>query len=292
MKKTYMRRVEDIMPLEIKFHVFGEGSPKVFFSGGIHGGETTGIYVADRIVEFLEQNEVLKGSVKVLPIANVAGFRMLERASPYDRMDLNRIFPGRQDASPSLGLASVIWEEAKDADYIVDLHCCGVWGSSYTLALHQGFEKAKELASMLAIPAVIESGGTGGQLFTEATHGGTSAVIIELPGGGRDGFIDLQAGDECYEALLNLLRQLGMISGEPFKPNPTFYGKLEGVRAPVGGIFLPALKPGTPIKKDDILGTVAKVPVKAPYDGVAIMVRPPSYVFKGAGLASLAPVSE
>ncbi len=291
MEKTYTRRIEDIMPLELHFHMFGEGFPQVFLSGGIHGGEATGIYVAQRVVDFLQKNELLKGSVKVLPIANVAGFRRLQRSSPYDEMDLNRIFPGRKDATPSMALANLIWEEAQDADYIVDLHCCGLWGSSYTLSLHEDFDHSRELSAMLAIPAVIQSGGTRGQLFTEASHAGTPAVIIELPGGSRDALINVEAAEECYQALLNLLRQLGMLAGEAVKPQPTFYGRLQGVRATADGVFLPLIAPGTPINKDDAIGTLGEKPVLAPLDGVAISVRPACYVFRGMGLAQVAPVS-
>ncbi|HOP71522.1 MAG TPA: hypothetical protein PLF60_07680, partial [Bacillota bacterium] len=68
MKKTYTRTIEDLMPMNLEFHLFGEGSPRVFFSGGIHGGEATGIHVAQRVVEFLEKTPLKKGSVKVLPV--------------------------------------------------------------------------------------------------------------------------------------------------------------------------------------------------------------------------------
>jgi predicted deacylase len=102
-KQVYTKTVDDFIKPELAFHLFGEGAPRVFFTGGIHGGEATGIYVAQRVIEFLEENELLKGSVKVLPIANPTAFRHLERSSPYDRLDLNRIFPGRTGSAPLAG---------------------------------------------------------------------------------------------------------------------------------------------------------------------------------------------
>jgi predicted deacylase len=289
LNKTYTRKIEDLMPVELQFHLLGEGSPKVFFSGGIHGGETTGIYVTQRMVDFLETNKLLKGSVKVLPVANVPAFRRLQRTSPYDELDLNRIFPGNKESTPSMAIADVIWEEAKDADYIVDLHCCGLWGSSYTLAMYEEFDHARELAKMLDIPAVIQSGGTRGQLFTEASHSGIPAVIIELPGGGPAGIIDIEAAKQCFQALLNLLRLLEMLPGEARIPESAFYGKLEPIRATRDGVFLPMVQPGSPINKDDMLGMLGNEQVLAPFDGIAIAVRPACYVFKDAGLAHVAP---
>lgn len=291
MKKTYTRTVADVMPVELEFHLFGEGSPQVFFTGGIHGGEATGIYVVQKVLAFLEENELLKGSVKVLPIGNPAAFRRLQRTSPYDNLDLNRIFPGREDMTPSLAVANIIWEEAQEANYIVDMHCCGVWGASYTLAVYKEFDFAKELAGMLSIPRVIESGGTRGQLFTNACDAGIPAVIIELPGGGQGGVIDLEAAEECYQALINLLRQLGMVAGEAVKPEPTFYGKLRPVRTEMDGVFIPAIKAGDTVNEGDVIGHVNDTPIVAPYTGVTTMVRPACYVFKGVPLANLAPLT-
>ncbi|AZR72994.1 hypothetical protein BBF96_06045 [Anoxybacter fermentans] len=289
-KSTYTRIVDDFVKVELTFHVFGEGTPQVFFTGGIHGGEATGIYVAHKVISFLEENQLLKGSVKVLPISNPTAFRRLKRTSPYDEQDLNRIFPGSRDSGPSQAVANMIWEEAQNVDYIVDLHCCGLWGSSYTLALWQEYDFAKELAGMLSIPRVIESWGANGQLFVEACKKGIPAVIIELPGGGEDGVINLEAAEECYQSLINLLRHLGMIKGKNVKPEPTFYGKLQPVKTDLDGVFIPAVKPGDEIKNGDLLGRIGEKDILAPVDGVAIMVRPASYVFKGMPVASVAPL--
>lgn len=291
-KQVYTRTVDEIVKAELNFTVYGEGSPRVFFTGGIHGGEATGIYVAQRVIQFIEEHGLLQGSVKVLPISNPTAFRRLQRTSPYDELDLNRIFPGRDDSAPSLGVANVIWQEAQDANYIVDLHCCGVYGASYTLSIYNEYGFAKDLSAMLSIPRVIESGGTRGQLFANACDAGIPAVIIELPGGGQGGVIDLDAAEECYQALINLLRQLGMASGTAVKPNPTFYGKLQPVTSTLEGAFLPAVKVGEPITAGQVLGTVNGQPVFSPVNGVTTSVRPASYLFKGNSVANVAPVAE
>lgn len=290
--KTRSRIIEDLLPQELKFYEFGEGTPRVFFTAGLHGGEATGVYVAKRMVEYLQTHKVTKGSVKILPVANPSAFRRMERTSPYDEMDLNRSFPGRPDSVPTLAVANVIWEEAQDASYIVDLHCCGVYGTSYTLALYRDFPFAKELASRLAIPRVIQSAGTRGQLFTDACDKGIPAVIIELPGGGEGGVIDVTAGDECFEALLGLLRQLDMIEGEPNNPEPKFCGLLQPVYGAGEGLWMPVVRPGTPVSKGEVLGSLEGNPVFSPVTGFAMAVRPPSFVFKGTPLGTVAEYEE
>jgi len=290
--KTRSRIIDDLMPQELKFYEFGDGSPKVFFTAGLHGGEATGIYCAERLIEFLGQNSLLKGSVKILPIGNPAAFRRMQRTSPYDELDLNRSFPGNADGVPTLAIADAIWDEAQDANYIVDLHCCGVYGASYTLAVYQEFEFAKELALRLAIPRIVQSGGTRGQLFTDACDKGIPAVIIELPGGGQGGVIDLSAGDECFEALVGLLRQLGMVEGEPNNPQPMLCGPLQPVYGTGEGLWIPSVNPGARVSKGDCFGTLSGHQIVSPVNGFAMMVRPPSFVFKGTPLCTVTAIVE
>jgi uncharacterized protein len=233
------------MEQKLDIYEFGQGSPKVFFTAGLHGGEATGIFVAEMVLDFLRANSLLKGSVKILPVGNPAAFRRMHRASPYDELDLNRFFPGKVNSLPTLAVANAIWQEAQDADYIVDLHCCGVYNASYTLALSEEYPFAKELAERLSIPRIIQSGGSPGQLFIEACAKGIPAVIIELPGGGQYGTIDLDAAEECFDALAGLLRQYGMVEGEPNKPEPRHFGRLQPLAAVVHGLWFPRHAPGT-----------------------------------------------
>ena len=212
--KSYQRNLGDFIGQELKFVTFGDGEgPKLMITGGIHGGEATGIYAATKFIDYRREHETeLTGQVKVLAISNPGAFRRMQRTNPYDELDMNRIFPGRADGSPTMVAASIVYEEAQWADYIVDLHCCGIYGSNYTLAIYNESAKDKELAGMLDIPVVIESGGTPGQLFTDASRKfGKAAVIIELTGGGQGGTIDLPSGEMAFNALVKLVKQLGMI---------------------------------------------------------------------------------
>jgi len=283
-------KIEDWVEHHVEVYTFGGGSPEVVITGGIHGGEATGTRSAHRLIQFLRGRE-LKGTVKVIPVANPTAFRRLERTSPFDQLDLNRIFPGKEEGTVSQRLANTLWEEIQDCDYLVDLHCCGVYGSSYTLAVYNEFDFVRDLAGMLATPRVVQSGGVRGQLFTELCHKGTPAVIIELPGGGSGGVVNTAAVDETFGALTNMLRGLGVVDGDYIKPEPRFYQQLQRVTTPVNGYYEPQVAAGERIVKDQVVATVealdekgeAKgiVEIKAPYTGAAIIVRPASYVFSG-----------
>lgn len=279
--------VQDFFGFGLEKVQFGQGEgPKLLITAGIHGGEVTGIHTARRLISWLKTKEPeLKGQITVLPICNPAGFRRMQRTSPYDELDMNRIFPGKQDASPTLGAAALVYAEAAQADYIVDLHCCGIYGSNYTLAIYNDSAKDRELAEMLDIPVVVESGGTGGQLFTEASRKmDKAAVIIELAGGQPLGKVDLAACEQAYQALLGLIRQLGMVNEPATKPQPVFCGKLETIHSTIDAYFQPAVNSGTWVKAGDLLGTLNDEPQYAKKDCRIMNIGPARYLFKGSAL--------
>ncbi|HYG56466.1 MAG TPA: succinylglutamate desuccinylase/aspartoacylase family protein [Symbiobacteriaceae bacterium] len=288
--------IEAYHPHELEFHTFGCAAhgPKVLITAGIHGGEATGIYAAKKLIRWLEGRE-LSGQVTVLPVGNPGGFRRGTRSGPFDDLDMNRVFPGSPTGSPTERLAHAIWEEAEQSDFIVDLHCCGLFGSDYTLALHSEFSQAAELAAKLDIPVVIESSGTRSQLFVEASHKGIPAVIIELAGGqfGADGgIVNRKSGENAYLAVSNLLIRLGLVEGEAPPAAPVFYGKLQEVKVDGQGLWTPAVAPGETLTQGQVLGQFSKQDVLSPVTGVTTSVRPCSFRFPGDSVCMVAPLQE
>lgn len=270
---------------------FGDGNgPRVLITAGIHGDEQTGIHTARLLMQALEAQPV-HGLVRVIPVCNPAAYRHRTRRSPFDELDMNRIFPGRPANSPTMQLAERLWAEAQDVDYIVDLHCAG-WGSApYTLAVYEQFPEMREVAQALGIPIVIQSGGTRGQLFVEACHAGKKALIIELPGGQPGGTIHLEAAALAEKAVANLLRTLKVLEGAPAVADVTFYGKIREVAAPAPGLFLPAVAPGARVAEGTVLGSFEGKEVRAPHSGVVTSISLARYCFAGEWLAGVAPIA-
>lgn len=288
--------LEPFHPHELEFFTFGdpEAKPHALITAGIHGGEATGIYTAKKLMEWLARQE-LTGRVTVLPVANPGAFRRATRTNPYDELDLNRIFPGDVNGSPSERVAAAIWAEAKTADFIVDLHCCGLFGSDYTLALWQEFPAVKELAECLDIPTVIESGGTRSQLFVEASHAGIPAVIIELAGGQMGvtgGIVNKWSGETALFSVANLLVRMGVVAGDAPAAEPTFYGKLREVSCHRDGLWSPSVQPGARVEAGQTLGMLEGEAIKSPVTGVATSVRAMSFVFASDMLVMAAPLAE
>lgn len=267
---------------------FGDG-PNVLITAAVHGDEQTATHAARLLMKALESQPV-HGRVRVIPVCNPASYRNRSRRSPFDQIDMNRIFPGSPTGSPTMQLADRLWAEAQSADYIVDLHCAG-WGSTpYTLAVYEEFPAVSEIAEALGIPVVIQSGGTRGQLFVESCHAGKKALIIELPGGQPGGAIHLEAAALAERAMINLLRTLKVLDGAPTQSEVTFYGRIQEIVAPGHGLFLPAAQPGARVEEGRVLGSFEGAPVRAPHAGVVTSVSLPRYCFAGEWLAGVAPV--
>ena len=287
---TFIELDESTLRHRVPVYRFGSGdSPRILVTAGLHGSEATGQYAAFRLIETLAADPEIAGEITILPRCNPSAFRRMERTSPFDDLDMNRIFPGDAEGTPTQVLASRIWDMAREADYIVDLHCAGPYATPYTLAQHSEYENCRELASLLDIPVVVQSGGSEGQLFVEAARQGIPSVIIELPGGGPDGIIDLAAGEGTLGALRRLLTLLEVLPGEASAPSPVFCGELVRVTAPADGLYLPRVAPGNGLGEDGIVGVLETENVVTEGRGYCIKNRPPGYVFRGDALAVVAP---
>ncbi|MGC5326901.1 succinylglutamate desuccinylase/aspartoacylase family protein [Brevibacillus sp. SYSU BS000544] len=272
---------------------FGNGKgPRIAVTAAVHGDEQTAIHAAMLLIKQLE-NQTINGFVKIIPICNPASFRNRTRVSPFDRIDMNRIFPGSAEGSPTMQLAHAIWQETRDVDYLVDLHCIGAGGTSYTLALYREYPELRELAHALSLPIVIQSSGVRGQLFVESCRSDQKALIIELPAGQPGGTIDVPAAEECCQAILRYLKHLGLLASDfPVSPDSpvTFYAEITSLTAPRPGLFLPIASAGSSCAEGELLGTFDGSAVTAPFAGVITSVSPPRYCFAGENLADVAPV--
>lgn len=266
----------------IERHTFGSGSPHIFFTGGVHGNEVTGIWVARRLADFFAANPPVKGTVSVMPQVNPAATRCMQRRNPFDGSDLNRIFPGDPDGTMGQRLADAVWRETADADILVDLHCCGQHGLPYILSIYGESREVRELVRQITLPTAIHSEGTSGQLFTEAVRRRRQAAcIIELPSGVCGGAVNVQVGEQCLAALLDMLRARGVVSGAVEGDEPAFYGRLLDAEAPRAGLWSPAVRKGESVSAGQVIGMVDGEPVAAPAEGFVMSVMPCAYLMPG-----------
>ena len=268
----------------------GAGRPSIVITAGIHGNEQTAIYAAELIYSLL-QKETLLGEVCILPRCNPSAIRARERKAPEDGLDLNRSFPGAPDGSHTQRLAYEIWRQTEGFDYVLDLHCCGLYGTTYAMHYFKKFAFAKPLCKMLGVPHVVSSKGTRGQLYIESCEQrGQKGILIELPGGQPGGVIYEDAAEAIARQVLGYLRNLNILAGEKPAPVPIrYFDCRQPIRADRGGLVRPAAAPGDVVRQGDAVAYLDDQPVLAPSGGLIAGSPPLRYVCRGEDMLRLAP---
>ena len=279
------------LTFDLPIRTFGgsAGGLSAVITGGVHGDEQTGIHTAMLVCERLAQANVL-GRVTVLPFSNPEASRVRRRQAPQDGLDLNRTFPGRPDGSYSEQLAWHIWQLTDGYDYLLDLHCCSLYGSTYGMGFYSRHPWAEELLSALMLDTVVHTKGTRGQLYIEAAERrGQKGVLIELPGGQPGGVIDVPAAEKCADGVMNYLVHIGAVQGQEKAWDKTAFCStlIDCGTAECDGLFKPAVPAGSAVDKGAVLGWIDGKPMTAPCDAVATMVSPMRYAFKGMNLFNL-----
>lgn len=279
--------------IALKGYRIGNGHPSIVITGGIHGDEQTGSYTAELVWNRL-QKESLCGEVVIYPVCNMSAARARRRRAPEDDLDLNRIFPGNPDGSYSQMLANRIWQVTEGFDYLLDLHCCGLYGSTYCMHCYSHYDFAEELCRAVGVKTVIHSRGTRGQLYIEACEERhQKGLLIEMPGGQPGGVINEAAAEELADQIVGYLKYIGIVAGTAELSNEvSFCGCLnKETKAPFDGICRPVVSPGSYVKEGDVIAYINDFEFKAPCDAVVTGVPPMRYVFEGNPVARYAPVA-
>ena len=110
--------------IPITFISNGKG-PKILLTAGNHGDEYEGQIVLTRLIKKLKSKEI-SGQLFILPALNLPAVVSGERISPIDNGNLNRLFPGNPNGSPTEMIADYVENHLlTKVDVVVDFHCGG-----------------------------------------------------------------------------------------------------------------------------------------------------------------------
>jgi N-alpha-acetyl-L-2,4-diaminobutyrate deacetylase len=102
----------------------GDG-PTALLTGANHGDEYEGPIALQALALELDPGDI-SGRVIIVPFMNYPAFRAATRVSPIDGRNLNRIFPGRFDGSPTEKIAHYFNDVLVPiADVVIDYHSGG-----------------------------------------------------------------------------------------------------------------------------------------------------------------------
>ena len=258
-------------------------------TAGVHGYEFPPILAAQELLSRIDPGR-LRGTVILVRLANVAAFE--ERApyvNPYDRKNLNRVFPGRSDGTQAERIAWAITTQViRRCDVHVELHggdgtewleeFVGIYGGS----LSTGYETARAVGLAFGFRNVIlysmdsqDQIDSGRSLNRQAVADKKPTVLVEV---GESGRRDTRFVAAIVDGVMNALRVLKMLDSTPHRPrsDTRWFGSTASATSNKTGIFTPVSTHAREVKKGEPLGTVRDYAgrvieeIVSPVDGYAL----------------------
>lgn len=268
---------------------------------GIHGDELEGQYVCYELQRrILERPELLTGTVDIYPAMNPLGIDSVTRGIPGFDLDMNRIFPGRQDGDMNESLAVRIMQDLEGSDLCLDIHASNIFITEIPqIRINQRHaDRLLPLARLANVDLVwVHSNATvlESTLAYSLNERDTPTLVVEMGVGMR---ITKEYGDQMTDGILRLLTQLNIWQGAAARVREPVISRQEDevvfLNAPRSGIWLKALAHGARVRAGDELGKILDplrgevlCSVTAPADGWLFTIREYPVVDQGSLLARI-----
>lgn len=241
----------------------GKAEGRICVVTGIHGDELEGQYVCYEVQRRItEHPEYLKGIVDIYPALNPFGIDTIMRGIPAFDLDMNRIFPGREDGDMNEAVAAEIIKDMEGADLVLDIHASNI----YLTEIPQ--IRINELHADALIPLArkanvdfiwVHSNATvlESTLAYSLNSRGTKTLVVEMGVGMR---ITKSYGQQLTDGIFSLMRELGIWTGPVIESRePVICDKQDEVcflNASGGGIFVREKEHGALLKKGECIGII------------------------------------
>jgi len=195
--------------------------PGAALVAGLHGDEINGIFILSRLADFLNGVESgkfpelrLVKRVLIIPAVNVLGANLRTRTWPFDKSDINRMFPGSTTGETTQRIAYAVLEATKRADYRIDIHTASAdFEEIPQVRLHGPSAAERETAPLFGLPAVMER--SLSPVFTTTMMAswkiwpGQSFVLRV----GQAGVVQLDHCQRVFRSLVAFLGRVGILEG-------------------------------------------------------------------------------
>jgi predicted deacylase len=252
-------------------------------TAGIHGDEYEGVRAIFDVIRELDPAS-MSGDLLCVPVANPPAFWEVSRCSPLDGANLARVFPGKTGGSITEAIAHAIDREVlPHADFFLDLHSAGVRCLMPTMVgYHTSDARAAAAARMFGAPVIWAHDVIApGRSVSAASARGIPWLYTEARGAGR-----IHPGDLAVyrRGILNLLRHLAVLPGEPEASLPEYFlygdGNVDAsITTERSGFLVPDVDLLDRVDKGQRLGTLLDLwgsPLEhfmAPADGVVALIH-------------------
>lgn len=195
--------------------------PTVWLTACGHGDEVGGMVVIQELFRKLRRGRLLQGKVLAFPLMNPIGFEAGSRTVIVSEEDLNRCFPGERDGSFAQRIAYKIFSTivGTGPDLVLDLHNDWIKSIPYAVldpapgaTAREGWERARNLARLSGLPAVVEAEVVPHSLSWCLLKACVPALTLEL---GESHIVNEANIASGLGAVWNILAALDMVSPDP-----------------------------------------------------------------------------
>jgi predicted deacylase len=276
--RLHVGRLPSATPIGIHVEVYNSEvpGPRVLIMAGVHGDEINGVEIVRRCIAQGIFDEIVRGSLIVVPLLNVYGFINFSREVP-DGKDVNRSFPGSARGSLASRVARVVTRRLLPlVDFAVDFHTGGSNNYNYPqIRYTKGHAESETLARQFAPPILLAKRPISKSFRKVAVDAGKPVLIYE---GGENLRFDGFCIEQGLQGLKRLLYQQGMLAEEPLPQPaaPKSFSKSSWLRAPRAGMFRWWKSSGHKVNKGEPLAVINdpygqdEIPVVAHKDGFII----------------------
>ncbi|HYM70606.1 MAG TPA: succinylglutamate desuccinylase/aspartoacylase family protein [bacterium] len=235
--------------------------PVLWVNAAIHGDELEGTAALWEVFQQVDA-QALTGTLVGVMITNVSAFYAMQRTSPVDNLDVNRVFPGDPARSHTMQLAYHYKKLVEaHATHYIDLHG---GGNSHDVVYYTIYRDGPTPAAKVSREMALASGcditwhskdrWLDNGLFSLLTAQGIPSMIVEVGGEGR---LKRKNIDDNVKSILNVMKYLGMVPGDaPLREPRVSVGAADFFFSGAGGIWTSGRTVGDVLSAGELVGVI------------------------------------
>jgi len=294
---------------DIPFHQIGDPTKNfsIALTAGVHGNELNGTFVLSRLADYLHEIEAkrlpgqnLKGRVLIVPAVNVLGLNTRMRLWPFDKTDINRMFPGYDLGETTQRIAAAVLKATRGAPYRIDLHSSNLDIEELPhVRLYESSAEERSKAPWFGLSAIVEA--KINQVLTVSLiqawkHEPGENFVLR---GGRAGEVQLHHCERIFQSILDFMYRAGILEGRDVgevEEDQHCFGAEQSFRiiSDKAGFFVSKLEVGQWLKVGDLVGYLydgftgkVREEIFSPYKGLLLALRRQPLVFEGDLIARI-----
>lgn len=276
---------------------FGKGEQSACILGSVRGNEMQQMYICSQLVRALKELEAngcinAGKSIMVIPVVNALGMNVSRRFFGVENMDINRMFPGKEDGSTTDRIAFQIFEKIKGYTYGIQLTSFYMTGEfvPHVRMMETGYQNTS-LANLFGLPYVVVRKPTPIDTKTLNYNWQNEMTAAFSVYTNKNDTIDEKSARQAVAAVLRFLTRMGIIRYEShsgYISHVIMEEDLTDVHVKNGGIFKGLVSPGEDVRYGYLLAEIidpyegyVKEAITAPTDGIVFFAHTEPLISQG-----------